>query len=142
MIETTSDLELKDLDPKDPEIWVKIDSKLKEKLNLGLDEIKTSLIKYIGSNAGELTLNIANIAPYNDYSKLIEDNDGMAEFLKTEAIKPENWILYEVSDYDRNKFLLLFSFGCMAINDGQTLEGRVFVSKSGVIRHAFVISNE
>lgn len=142
MITTTADLELNDIKPDDPQIWEKLDFKLKEKLNIALDEIKKSITDYVASHAEELSLNLPNIAPYGDYSKLLEDNDSMSDFLKTEGIKPENWVLHSISDHEMHKQLLRFEFVCTAIDDEEVLSGKAFISKAGIIRHAFVSVNE
>lgn len=142
MITSIADLEFNELDKKDPEIWDKIDLKLKEKLNVGLSDMKSAIASYVESHAEEIALQLPNIAPNGDYSKLIEDNDDMANFLKKEVIKPEGWILILASDHDQHKNLLAFEFISKAVDEGETLKGLVFVSKSGVIRHAFVSVNE
>jgi hypothetical protein len=142
MITSTVDLGLKDLNVENPQIWEKIDSILKEKLNISLEEIKKFLTVYVASHAEELSLNLPNIAPYGDYSKLIEDNDLMADFLKNEAVRPENWILFSISDHETHSHLLRFEFVCNAINDAETLSGIIFISKAGIVRHAFVKVND
>ena len=71
-----------------------------------------------------------------NYEKLIEDNEGMAEFLKTEGHKPEHWELHYIS-CGENDALIQFMFMNKAIDQGDTFKGLVYVSKSGKIRHAF-----
>ena len=84
-----------------------------------------------------MTLELTNIAPFGNYDKMIEDNDGMADFLKTEAHKVENWNLYGIEVSPMNKELLSFIFKNPSIDDGEVFEGFVFVSKSGKIQHGF-----
>ena len=38
----------------------------------------------------------------------------------------------------KNTSLVKFLMSCKAVDDGDSLKGTVFVSKSGIIRHAFV----
>lgn len=142
MIESIADFGFKDLDKDDPDFWNKIDLKLKEKLNLGLDDIKASITTYVSSHAEDLALQLPNIAPNGDYGKLLEDNDDMSDFLKKETAQPENWILNTISEHDQHKSLISFEFLTKTVDDGKTLRGLSFVSKAGIIRHAFVSVNE
>jgi len=114
-----------------------IDLALQEKLNIGLDNLRSSLSESVKNRAEELALDLPNIAPYNDYGKLLEDNDSMSAFLRDEAAKPENWLLLSLHEDSKNKNLIKFAFANKAVDDGRVLEGFVFVNKSGVIRHAF-----
>lgn len=111
--------------------------KTQEKLGTSIGQMQEALSKAVLSRAEELTLDFPNIAPLGDYEKLIEDNDGMTEFLKTEGHKPEHWKLYGINVSDLNKNLLSFIFHNMVVDDGSTFKGFVFVSKSGKIKHAF-----
>lgn len=142
MIDSIKDLELneilKDFDKLEVnEIEEKIDAVLQEKLGVGLENLRNALCESIKTRAEELALDLPNIAPYNDYGKLLEDNDSMATFLRDEASKLENWLLNSLQDDSKNKTLIKFLFLNKAVDDGHVLEGLVFVSKSGVIRHAF-----
>lgn len=142
MIDSIKDLgldeALKDYENlKDGELDERLDSILKEKLGLGLENLKTSLHESVKNRAEELALDLPNIAPYNDYGNMLEDNDSMATFLRDEASKIENWMVYSIQDDQKNKTLIKFVFYNKAVDDGQVLQGLVFVSKAGVIRHAF-----
>lgn len=135
MIESIKDLELDSLNPKDDDFKSKLDEKLKEKLNISVKEMQdvlsTSLISSSSDIAGELN----NIIAYNDYDKIIEDYDDMVEFLKTDASKPENFWLYGLQE---DNGLLKFHFINMAVDEGDVVNGFVFVSKGGKIKHYFV----
>jgi len=142
MINSIKDLELneilKDFDNLEVhEIEEKLDVVLQEKLGIGLVALRNSLSEYVKNKAEELALDLPNIAPYNDYGMLLEDNDSMTTFLRSEAFKSENWLLNTIQDDDKNKNLIKFVFKNKAVDDGHVLEGLVFVNKSGVIRHAF-----
>lgn len=132
MVEKFEDLELHE----DDKLEV-IEQKIKDKLGISVDEMRQALSKYVVEKAEELTHEFVNIAPLGDYSKLLEDNDSMAEFLKTEAHKPEHWKLYSVRVSDINPSLFTFDFKNQSVDDGDIFTGFVYVSKSGVIRHAF-----
>jgi hypothetical protein len=115
-----------------------VGNKIQEKLGISLFSMGEKLSQILMDKAEELTLELPNIAPLGNYGKLIEDNDGMTDFLKTEACKIEHWQLYGVRASDVNKDLISFTFANVAVDDGESLEGFVFATKTGKIKHAFV----
>lgn len=125
------------LDLKDEDTAENIAVKVQEKLGTSIGLMQEALSRALVERAEEMTLEMMNIAPHGDYDKLIEDNDGMAEFLKTEAHKPENWKLYGIRSSDVKKDLISFVFFNLAVNEGDSMNGYVFVSKTGKIKHAF-----
>lgn len=140
MIEKLSDLGLKELDRADEKLEDNLDVLLQEKLGLSLSKLKESLAVFLNERAEEFALDLPNISPYNDYTKLIESYDGMVNFLKSDVTKPETWHIVAIAEDSKNKNLLKFEFKSTAVDDGESIEGLVFVSKSGVIRHSFVQS--
>lgn len=112
-----------------------IDAKVQEKLGISLHNMCEALSASIQENADKISENIINMAPYGDYDKFTEDPIKMSDFLKIEAHKPENWKLNYIEMVDDS--LIKFAFLCTAIDDGETFEGLVYVSKSGKIRHSF-----
>jgi hypothetical protein len=92
--------------------------------------------------AESLTLELPNIAPLGDYSKLIEDNDGMTDFLKSEASKPEYWKLNLIRKNDLNDTMIDLVYTNQAVGDGTEVSGVVFINKACVIRHAMVQYND
>ena len=134
MIEKLGDLDLSDKDTEED-----IDKKIKEKLGLGLTEMKQVLSLSIQEKADEIVADVINIVPFGDYSKILEDKADMAKFLREEAIDPKHWLLYavELTEHGMIKFMFL----CSAVDDGDTMQGLVFTSKSGKIRHAFIQSS-
>ena len=135
MLEKFDDLKIEELS-KEGDFIPQLSALLKEQLGIGFEEMTQSLSEWVKSHAEELTHEFVNIAPYEQYDKILEDNDSMAEFLKTEAHKPENWELHFMG-VDKKKDLLEVIFSNKAVDDGDSLRGYVFVSKSGKIRHAF-----
>jgi hypothetical protein len=132
MIESIADLGLDEADKVED-----IEKKLQEKLGITVKEMQEHLSSYVKEHAEELTHEFVNIAPMGKYDELLEDNDSMAEFLKTEAHKPEHWLLYSIRQNETNQTLISFDFKNAAVDEGESMEGFVFVSKSGKIRHAF-----
>lgn len=152
MIETFEDLGFHELgkeediegpvQPIDPveeakQFVAQIDSILQEKLGVSIELLKKQLSDYTVAHAEELTHDFVSVAPYGDYSKLLEDNDSMAEFFKTEAHKIENWRLVGITPSDVKKDLITFNFSNKSVDDGDNFEGFVYVSFQGKIRHAF-----
>lgn len=119
-----------------------VSKKVEEKMGLSMQIMRESLSTWVTRHAEELTLDFVNIAPLGDYEKLIEDNDGMAEFLKIEAHKSEHWKLFRVRMSDYNKQLISFTFVNVAVDEGESLQGFVFTNKTGVIRHSFAQVDE
>jgi hypothetical protein len=139
MIETIDDLGLKELDELSQkenldEFFALLDSKLTEKLGVTLSNIKSAMSKSIIDRAEELALECPSIAPYENYKTLLEDNDSMAAFFKSDASKLENILLYTIDVDPKFPQLLKFAFVNKAVED---LKGTTYVSKSGVIRHNF-----
>jgi hypothetical protein len=130
----------KDLDINEEDKIEQIEEKLKRVLNLTSDDMKPHICTWLKSHAEELTLQLTNIAPHGDYEKLIEDNDGMAEFLKNETAKPENWKLSLISAYNKENSLIKFTFSTPSVDIGKSLRGLVFVGPKGNMRHAFVVA--
>lgn len=134
MIEDIKDLKLQEL--KDDFKEEDVDALIVEHLGTPLLNMKEAICKFVNEKAEELTHDFNNIAPHGKYDELIEDNDGMAEFLKKDASNPEFWKIQSISPVT-DKPMLNFCFVCTAVDDGEEFKGYVFVSKSGVIRHAF-----
>ena len=111
--------------------------KIEEKLGTSLLQMKEAIGVAVIARAEEFTLEFANIAPLGDYEKLLEDNDLMADFLKTEAYKPQHWKLHTILQSDVNKELLSFHFWNTGVDDGTTFQGFCFTTKTGKIKHAF-----
>jgi len=130
MIESFKDLDLTKEDEAED-----IEKKVKEKLGLSFRVMCERLSDYINDNVDLIMEDMINIAPYEDYDLLIEDADGMVEFLKTEVVKEENWKLEGVKSM--NEQALQFQFASTAVDDGETFKGFVVVSFAGKIQHAF-----
>ena len=119
-----------------------IEAYIQEKMGASFSEIKARLSANAKDKAEELTHEFTNIAPYGEYDKILEDNDSMADFLRAEAAKDENWILESLEVVKTGgQDCLQCMFVNKAVDDGTSLEGHVWLSKSGKIRHSFVQGN-
>lgn len=116
-----------------------IQKNIQEKLGINLDGLKQSLSDYVVANADELATQFVNISPHGDWSKMIEDTPKMAEFLRTEGHKSENWNFVSLSEQDVSKDnnLLAFRFENKSVDEGDVFKGLVLVSFQGKIKHAF-----
>lgn len=132
MIENFDDLGLTDKDEV-----AQVAEKVQEKLGVTVAEMQAALGTYVQGHAEELTHEFVNIAPLGDYGKLLEDNDSMAEFLKSEGFKSEHWELRGIRLSDVQKNLLSFEFANKSVDDGESFQGFVYVSFQGKIKHAF-----
>lgn len=134
--------DLKTLDFSKLETIDQIEAYLQENVGVKFSDMKERLCSNVNEKAEELTHDFANIAPYGEYDKILEDNDSMAEFLRAEATKAENWTLHEVRvEKHAGQDMLECIFVNKAVDDGDSLEGYVFTGKSGAIRHSFVQGN-
>jgi hypothetical protein len=128
-----------DLDFKEEDKPEQREEQLKKVLGIGTEDMKPYICSWLKLHAEELTLQLTNIAPYGNYEKLIEDNDGMADFLKDESSKVENWKSSHFEPADKESSLIKFTFHTDSVDTGETLKGLAFVSLSGAVRHAFVV---
>lgn len=132
MIEKWEDLDFKEEDTLD-----EIETKVQAKLEIPFSLLRERLSSYVQEHVNTLVEDFVNIAPFGDYSKLIEDRAGMIEFLRTEAHKTQHWKLRVVQPSEINPTLLSFEFGNEAVDDGASCSGFVYVSFHGKIKHAF-----
>src|SRR5574338_1142003 len=154
MIESFDDLGLNDIEmfediegPVQPrpyeevraEYHQKVDARIQEKLGVSFEQLKSHLSDYTIANAEEIAQEFPNMAPFGDYSKFIEDNDGMADFLKSDAHKPEHWQIERIKNSDHKAMpkMVVFVFGNDAVDDGSSFKGFIYVSFEGKIKHAF-----
>lgn len=114
-----------------------IDQKIKEKLGIGLAEMVGALCDSLKARAEDVAEDCYSIAPYGDYSKLIEEKEGVVSFLREEASKPEHWKFEFLEVKKKEDKLIEFVFVNSSVDDGDILKGFVFVGFSGLIRHAF-----
>jgi hypothetical protein len=133
-------VDIKDLNILDSDNVEQIIEKILIVLGITSDKMKESISSVILNKADDIVLELKNIAPLGDYSKLLEDNESMINFLKTEVYKTEYWNLVRM-DTDSTG-LNKFTFNCTAIDDGQSLYAFVFVNDQGKIRHTFVQGND
>lgn len=149
MIESIEDLELntimEDLEKSKiyeiSEFERRLSEVLQSKLDISLLVMKSSLERSLQDRVNLLIKDIRYIAPFNDYSALMDEEDKMINFLKSEAFKAENWRILTI-DEDVKENLIKFTFSNKAVNEADILFGTVFVNKSGKIKHSFTYIEE
>lgn len=112
-------------------------AKINEALGTSVPEMKCYISDWVRSNSTALAKKFPVIAPYNDYSKMIEEQLELAEFISKECIKYDTWYLKAIQLSDMRPNLIQFSFSSGAVDDGDALTGNVFVSFNGVVKHVF-----
>jgi hypothetical protein len=120
--------------------WDELNQQLKEQLNISLDDMILALSVSVQEHSAELAEQFINIAPLGDYGELMDDKAKMSEFLKTEAHKPEHWVVFGMAS-DKNE-ITRFIFSNDAVDDGETFKGYVLVNSAGTIKHAFAQAEE
>lgn len=117
-----------------------LDQLLQEKLGIGFSAMIESLCLYVKERAEELARNFNSVIPYQDYGKYLEGQDKIANFFRKEATKPENWKPYSFSAKESDKQPPMFEviFYNLAVDEGDSMTGFVYVGLNGQIRHAFV----
>src|SRR5579885_3539720 len=135
-MQDSKELEFETLDPE-KDLIEQIAVRLQEKLGVTVEQMTTALSEWVQAHAEEMTLDMNSLTPFGEYDKTLENNDDMADFLKKEAHKPENWVMHSLGPTKDNPALLQIIFANKAVDDGETVHGYVFVGLSGKIRHAF-----
>jgi hypothetical protein len=115
-----------------------IDNVLREKMGIGFAECSQALCDSLKARAEEVAQELPSLAPHGDYSKMTEDPEAIATFLRDEAAKPENWDIDLIQVKKDSSQLMEMVFVNKTVDDGDILRGFVFVGLSGKIRHAFV----
>jgi predicted HTH domain antitoxin len=116
---------------------------VKEKLGVSFPEMAELLSTYLDEKADEIAKNYVTVIPYGDYGKLLEGDVKIAHFFRTEATKPESWVPFKlyVSQDPKQPKMIEVAFDNIAVDEGDSIKGYVFISFAGVIRHAFVIGD-
>lgn len=137
MIEKVEDLGLDEIKVLTSE---KATSIIQEKLGVSLLQMTTALQQCMQDKAEEIAENYRVIAPLGDYSKMLEEQDQIAKFFREEAGKSEYWKLTYLSKSRDPKHpqMLQVIFNNTAVEKDDSLEGSVFVSFTGIIRHVFI----
>lgn len=126
------------------EYIAKIDARVQERLGISFDTMKQLLSDYTISHAEEMTHDFVNITPFGDYGKMLEDNDGMADFLKAEAHKVEHWHIKSIrqSEHKSMPNMITFHFYNKSVDEGESMFGYVYVNFEGKVKHAFAQADD
>src|SRR5579872_2836547 len=100
-----------------------LDALFQEKLNVSFADMKDALRESLHNHAHEVASQFLVLTPNGDYTKLLEDQDKIAEFLRGEACKDENWLPVYVGTSRDPKLpnMLEILFGNKAVDDGDAM---------------------
>lgn len=142
--ECTHDHKVSEVQPLDLELTPSMNEKelnlkIKEKLNVTLLLLKKNLCSFIKKNLNTLSKNVISIAPFNDYSRFVNEPEDVLKFIKEEVCKSKNWKIVAVTPIVNNdKQLVKFQFNCIAADDGNIFKGYIYVDNEGSILHSSV----
>ena len=126
---------IKDIKEYNKALLEKTDVFLKEKLDTSLEQLKAILCEAMKEKAEESVKDLVNIVCFGDYDKIIEDPVEMANFLKEEATKPDNWQFSRLSSTDEE--FIRIKFISTVVDDGDYFLGYIFLNKEGQVKHVF-----
>ena len=116
----------------------KLHSTLKELATVEVGDLIPILCEDVKERAGTMANGFRTIAPYGEWSSIIEGEDKIKNFILSECSKSENWEISGVVPHKTNKSIVKVYFANKAVDDGDKVEGVVFITTSGKIKHAFV----
>lgn len=112
--------------------------KIVEMMGISVEEIKTSVLSSVSRKYEDIAKEFPNLAPYNNYKKLMTEKPEISEFIKTECIKPENWKLARIKLTKLGETdMMQFTFDCTAMDEENPLKGFVFVNKNSKVKYSF-----
>jgi hypothetical protein len=113
---------------------------IEEQLKVKFSDLKELLNTSLRDSAANIASNFMVITPFGDYSKLLEDQPAMTEFLRTKAAQTENWIPYYIGLSQDPKLpnMLQMLFLNKAVDEGEEVVGYIFLNYEGKVLHAFV----
>lgn len=131
---------IKDLGITGEEELEQLDAIFQEKLGIGFINMVIALSESLHDRAEEIASQFLVMTPNGDYTRLIEDQDKMAQFLRQEAGKGENWhpVYIGTSRDPKLPNMIEVLFANKAVDDGDALMGYVFLNYSGKMLHVFV----
>jgi hypothetical protein len=135
MIESFDDLEI-------PEDATYEDAKtiLEDKLHIKFTDLIEQLNDSLKERAKDIAGNFLVLTPFGDWSKILEEQPKIVNFLKTKAALPENWHATYIGTSRDAKLpnMVEILFQNDAVDEGDVLMGYVFLSYAGKVLHLFV----
>lgn len=112
--------------------------KIQEKMGITPEDLKVSVLNSVSKRYEEIAQDFPNLAPYNKYKEMLTEKSDMAEFIKNECVKPENWKLFQIKLTKLGETdMLQFTFDCTAMDEENPLKGHVFVNKNSKVKYSF-----
>lgn len=135
MIQSIEDLEL-----TGEEDLEQVDALLQEKLHISFADMRTLLHESLHERASQVAADFLVMTPYNNYDKLLEEQSHIANFLRHEACKDDNWEPNYVGTSRDPKMpnMIEVLFNNKAVDDGDAVCGYIFLNYEGKVLHVFV----
>jgi hypothetical protein len=113
---------------------------IEEKLQIKFSDIIELLNDSLKERAKDIAENFLVMTPFGDWSKILEEQSKIINFLKTKAAQAENWkaTYIGISRDPKLPNMVEILFANEAVDEGDILLGYVFLNYSGKIRHLFV----
>lgn len=113
-----------------------VEKRLKAVLGIGFTEIKKYLNSYISSNLEGLCENVVSVAPFNDYSKWIDDPKDIQNFVKKDILNTKNWKPRLIDSVVKDDIAMVkVVFNSIAADDGTIFKGWVYLDAEGIPLH-------
>lgn len=130
----------KDLGLTGEEELSELDSIFQEKLNISFANMRALLRESLHDRASEIAAEFLVMTPYNNYDKLLEEQPHIANFLRNEASKDDNWEpnYIGLSRDPKMPDMLEVLFNNKAVDGGDALFGYIFLNYEGKVLHVFV----
>lgn len=122
-----------------------VEAKIEETWEIKFADLRKSLETITIETADKLAEGMITMAPYQDYSQLLEDPGAITTFIANEGSLAKNWELAMLEETDTRLVaepLLQLVFDNIAIDEPGTLKGFIYLSMGGKVKHAFVRSNQ
>jgi len=131
---------LKDLGITGEEEIEQLNLIFQEKLGISFNQMVGMLETVLIQRADEVASDFLVMTAFGDYGKLLEDQPKMAQFLRQEASQKDNWKLTYVGSSRDPQLpnMIEVLFGNIAVDEGESLKGYVFLNYAGKILHVFV----
>ena len=137
---------MKKEEPSEVDIITKKHEKLSEDLkqasSVSLDDVVVQLAQSLVEKIDEIGQAPRAIAPFGDWAKIIEGTPKIKAFMLEECVKPETWKLVSMARHDNNENIYKLYFANVAVDDGDSVGGVAYVTKSGKIKLAFAQGEE
>lgn len=122
-----------------------VEAKIEATWEIKFADLRKTLEACTVEVSAKLAEDMITVAPYQDYGKLLEEQEAIYTFLRDEGSLAKNWKLAMVEQTDTRLVaepLLQLVFDNIAVDEPGTLKGFIYLSMSGKVKHAFVRNDQ